>query len=130
MENNKLQQISFISIFKKVTNEERKVTLQHKIDFFNAYVALLNTISKQVGKWSISRSHKFVAKSTRRWNKSEGKGNTKGLKNGKRQMGSTSVSFTKSLATHQVVKKHNNHKPCTSSKQHTRSHEFQVHMRN
>lgn len=62
MKTKKLQQISFISIFKKVTNEERKVALQHKIDFLNAYVVLINTISKQVGKWSISRSHKFVAK--------------------------------------------------------------------
>jgi hypothetical protein len=29
MENNELQQISFISIFKKVINEERKVALMH-----------------------------------------------------------------------------------------------------
>jgi hypothetical protein len=40
MENQKLHQNTFTFVFKKITSEERKITLQHEIELFNARIGL------------------------------------------------------------------------------------------
>jgi hypothetical protein len=50
MENQKLHKNTFIYIFKKVTSEERDITLQHEIGLFNAHIVLNKTILKLVEK--------------------------------------------------------------------------------
>ncbi len=62
MENQKLHQNTFTFIFKKITSEEREITLQHEIDLFNAHIVLDKTILKPMEKWLVCRPWKYVAK--------------------------------------------------------------------
>ncbi len=63
MENQKLHQNTISFIFKKVTNEERKIALQHEINLFHACIILNKwTILKPMKKQLIGRPWKYVAK--------------------------------------------------------------------
>jgi hypothetical protein len=62
MENQKLHQNTFTSIFKKITSEEREIALQHENDLLNARIVLDKTILKLVEKQLVGRPHKYIAK--------------------------------------------------------------------
>jgi hypothetical protein len=62
MKNQKLHQNTFTSIFKKITNEEREIALQHEIDLLNAHIVLDKTILKLVDKQLVGRPQKYIVK--------------------------------------------------------------------
>lgn len=62
MGNQKLQQNTFISLFKKVISEERKLALKHEIDLLNVRIIPNKTNLKLEEKWLVSRPQKYVAK--------------------------------------------------------------------
>lgn len=62
MGNQKLQQNTFISIFKKAISEERKACIKHEIELFNVHIIINKTNLKLKEKWLVSRPQKYVAK--------------------------------------------------------------------
>jgi hypothetical protein len=62
MGNQKLQQNTFIFIFKKVISEERKLALKHAIDVLNEHIIINKINLKLKEKWLVSRPPKNVAK--------------------------------------------------------------------